>query len=138
MATIGLSKIQEVPKKIVYSDVNVDIGEITNYPLKYNELAIAQALEAIWDTPRKSRPFRRKFGSGIPYLIFDPMSRVTALKIEQDMKNQVAMWEPRIVDFQATVLPDYSNQCYYVEVSYRITGLDSEVTYNFNIMNNGG
>lgn len=130
----GLGRIQDIPDQVIYSDVNLAAGLDNSYDLVYNELAVAQSLEAIWGTPYKSKPFVRRFGSGLDNLLFAPQTRPTVLLIEKEFKKQVAMWEDRISDFQVSAVPNYEEQSYYIEVSYKIPALNNkDVSYNFTL-----
>jgi phage baseplate assembly protein W len=129
----GLSKIQDIPSNVVYSDLNIDVGTSTAYDMLYNELAVAKRLEALWSTPKKSRVFRRSLGSGLNSILFDPMNRVSAMRIEQEFARQVAYWESDVSNFQSQAIPDYDNQQYYVTVTYQIPALGKDSTYSFNV-----
>lgn len=118
---------------MIFSDLNIDVDN-TNYDVITDELAIANALEAIWETPKKSRVFRRQFGSNLGNLLFEPMNRLTELRIVSEMKTQVEMWENRVTDFSLQVVADYSSQSYYCEGSYKIPALNNkQVNFNFNL-----
>ena len=128
------TQLLNVPKIVVYSDVNIDVIDDGPFELVFNADAIKKALENIFLTPYGSRVFRRKFGSKIMDLMFDPCDSYTAAKVETLIRETVTQWETRISNLKLIVLPDVANQQYYVEMRYSIPGLsDKMVNYKFNI-----
>ena len=130
MPIIGTS----IPNRVVYSDVNPDVTVDGPYELVFNETAIQKSIETCFATPRYSRPFRRRFGSKLLGLLFEPLDTRTANAIGSELLQVVEEWEPRISDVSILVLPDYENQQYYVEMTYVIPKLDDKlVNYTFNL-----
>lgn len=123
-----------VDGEIVYSDVNVDLGTTSQYELLYNEDAIRRSLLNILLTVKGSRPFRRSFGSNLMALLFDPLDVVTAKRIRTQLMTDIVRHEPRIILDDVEVIPDYSNDCYYVNVVGRMLRLDNKsLSLNFNL-----
>ena len=119
---------------IVFSDVNPDVGDDGPYELAYNESSINKSLETIFTTPINSRVFRRQFGIGLLNLLFEPITERTAALVGYELQQAAARWENRITNVKAEVIPDYTNQMYYVDVTYTIPRLgDKMVSYKFNL-----
>lgn len=131
---MSIKPVLEIPKIVVFSDINPDVTLDGPFELVYNEDAINKSLETIFSTPKYSRPFRRLFGSNVLNLLFDPIDPLTARMIGQELKDAALTWERRISSVEILVLPDYDNQQYYVEVSYQIPRLGNKmVAYKFNL-----
>lgn len=130
--------IQNVrPSTVIYSDVNPRVVTEQAAELSYNEDAIINSLVTIFDTPVKTRPFRRMFGTMLEQLLFEPISESTAKTMRANMELAVAQWETRVSNFTALVIPDYDIQGYYVECSFTIPALnDKPVNFNFNLIKN--
>lgn len=119
---------------VIYSDVNVDVLEDGPFELVLNEDAVRKSLETIFTTPYGSRPFRRKFGSKLMDLLYEPVDRETAMRMETMLRETAKLWEERIAEPHVVVLPDPEHQRYYVELSYTIPQLGNKmVNYKFNI-----
>lgn len=126
--TINLNTI------VIYSDVNVDVLDDGPFELALNEDAVRKSLETVFTTPYGSRPFRRRFGSKLMDLLYEPVDRETALRMETMLRETAKMWEERISEPHVVVLPDPEYQRYYVELSYTIPQLGNKmVNYKFNI-----
>ena len=122
------------PSNVIFSDVNPDVTEDGPYELVYNEDSIVKSLETCFLTPKYSRIFRRKFGSTLDNLLFQPMSDITASAVGFELKQVAENWESRISNIYINVIPDYTNQVYYVEMTYTIPKLgDKMVNYTFNL-----
>ena len=133
---MAVKPVLEIPQRIVFSDVNCDVLTSSPYELIYNEDAIKKSLETIFATPKFSRVFRRQFGNTLMDLLFNPIDAVTAAMIGSDLREAAYAWEKRITEIVVDVIPDYDNQQYYVEMSYRIPKLgDKMVSYKFNLSN---
>lgn len=121
-------------QSVIYSDVNLDVNTESDLELVYNEDAINKSVVTILGTRKGSRPFRRNFGSYVNDILFDPMDDVTVKRLRREIVDAIQEWEPRIVLDQTEVLPDYPNQQYFVEITYRIPSLgDKVVSLNFNL-----
>lgn len=119
---------------VVYSDVNVDVLNDGPFELVYNAEAVKKSLETIFTTPYGSRVFRRRFGTKVLNLLFEPVDGATAKRLELLIQDMTKLWEPRVSDLKILVLPDPKQQQYYVDVRYSIIGLgDKMVNYKFNI-----
>ena len=119
---------------VIFSDINVDVLDDGPFELVLNEDAVRKSLENIFTTPYGSRPFRRRFGSKLMELLFEPVDRTTASKMETMLRETAKLWETRISDPYVVVLPDPENQRFYVEMTYTIPDLgDKMVNYRFNV-----
>ena len=119
---------------IIYSDVNVELGQSSSYELLFNEEAIQRAILNIITTRRASRPFRRNFGSNLMDLLFDPLDEVTARLIRVRLMEDIQRYETRVVLEQVEVLTDSENDAYYVEISGYMPRLSNRAfNFNFNL-----
>src|SRR5439155_3694395 len=57
---------------------------------------IEQAIQIILLTARLERPMLPEFGAGMRNFVFEPNSSPTHRSIEQDIRNALIDWEPRI------------------------------------------
>jgi phage baseplate assembly protein W len=119
---------------VIFSDVNLDVNTESNLELVYNEDAINKSIVNILGTRKGSRVFRRRFGSYVNDILFDPMDSISVSRLKREIIDAIGEWEPRIIMDSAEVLPDYPNQQYFVELNYRIPSLGNKsVTINFNL-----
>jgi phage baseplate assembly protein W len=125
------------PAVAIFSDVNPDVTVDGPYELVFNETDIEKSLDTCFMTKKYSRPFRRLFGSRISDLLFEPMTQETADSIGAELTQVAKSWETRITEVSVIVLPDYDNQQYYVNISYRIPQLGNKMAnYTFNLSKN--
>lgn len=129
-----MKPVLQMPNKVVFSDINPDVSLDGPFELVFNEDAIIKSLETCFTTPKYSRAFRRQFGSRLLHLLFQPMDDITANAIGLELRQVAQEWERRITDISVIVIPDYANQQYYVELTYRIPLLGNKmVNYKFNL-----
>jgi phage baseplate assembly protein W len=118
-----------------YSDLTKDLGEQTSNDISYDVDSINQSVITILTTPVGSRVFNRNFGSYIDGILFDPMDNVTVQRIKTELLTSIGQWEHRIVVQNSVVIPDYTNQLYYVEITYVVPTLNNKVVnFTFNII----
>lgn len=129
-----MKPVLEIPNQVVFSDINPDVSLDGPFELVFNEESIVKSLETCFTTPRFSRVFRRKFGSRLLDLLFQPLDQITADAIGFELKQVAEQWEKRIANINVVVIPDYDNQQYYVELTYTIPLLGNKmVNYKFNL-----
>lgn len=123
--------------RIIYSDVNPELNTTTTDELVFNENSINESILTILDTKKGTRVFRRDFGSNMMDLVFEPMTNITKMRVYRELINAIELWEPRVVIDTAEVLPDYENQQWFVELTYRIPTLNNKTAvFNFNLSKN--
>lgn len=123
---------------VIFSDVNLDVNTESPLELVYNEDSINKSIVSILGTKKGTRVFRRNFGSHVFDILFDPMDDLTVNRLKREILDAIQNWETRIVMEETIVLPDYPNQQYYIELSYRIPALGNKlVTFTFNLRQGG-
>lgn len=129
-----MKPVLQIPNRVVFSDINPDVSLDGPFELVFNEDSIIKSLETCFTTPKFSRVFRRRFGSRLLELLFQPMDEITASSIGFELKQVAEQWETRIANINVAVIPDYDNQQYYVELTYNIPLLGNKmVNYRFNL-----
>lgn len=119
---------------VVFSDVNLDVNSESHLELVFNEDAVNKSIVTILGTRKKTRVFRRNFGSYLLDILFDPMDPITVERIQREIITAIEEWEPRIVLKKTEVLPDYPNQQYYVSIEYQIPALGNKsAAFTFNL-----
>lgn len=118
-----------------FSDANINITGSNPGEKVYDVEAVSSSILTILSTPIGSRLFNRTFGSDVDALLFEPMNSDTADRIRFEIINKVGFWETRINLKRTSVIPDYDNSQYYVEMEYTIPDLeDKNVTLKFNLV----
>lgn len=131
---ISILSATKKASSVIFSDVNLDVNTESSLELVYNEDAINKSIVNILGTRKGSRVFRRRFGSFVNDILFDPMDSTSVSRLKREIIDAIGEWEPRIIMNSAEVLPDYPNQRYFVELNYRIPSLGNKaVTINFNL-----
>ena len=129
--------------KVVFSDLNLSYDSRAAEPndMVFNEESLNKAIVTILGTRRGSRVFRRDFGSNLVDMLFEPIDEITAQRIESEILRAIGDYESRITMRSATVIPDYAEQRYFVELEYVIPQLNnksSEFSYGKKAPNSCG
>ena len=89
-----------------------------------NENAIARAVRNIVSTTPGEKLFDPDFGSSVSEILFENVDDITAISIEDEIKNCLANYEPRVELIDVNVDPNFDENQFYVIISYRIIGVD--------------
>lgn len=82
---------------------------------------IRESVELILMTGRGEQLMRPNFGCDLKRFIYEPVSYISMLEMEREIKRALNLWEPRITDINATVTPDAKDSSRMnIEVCYRI------------------
>ena len=98
--------------------INYDLIGLTN------ETAIARSLRNLVLTYPGERFFNENLGSKISRSLFENLDEITASIIEDEIRNTVENYEPRVSLIEVVVSPDYETSEFNVTISYRIIGID--------------
>ena len=89
-----------------------------------NENAIARAVRNIVLTTPGEKFFDPDFGSSISEILFENVDDITAVSIEDEIRNCLGNYEPRVELIEVNVNPNYDENQFDVKITYRIVGVD--------------
>lgn len=99
-------------------------------PLNYdliaikNETAIARSIRNLIFTLRGERFFNSNLGSGVSKVLFENMDEITASVLQDEIKNTINNYEPRVNLISVDVSPNYDSNEFYATITYNIVGID--------------
>jgi phage baseplate assembly protein W len=99
-------------------------------PLNYdliaikNETAIARSIRNLVFTLRGERFFNSNLGSGVSKVLFENMDEITASVLQDEIKNTINNYEPRVNLISVDVSPNYDTNEFYATITYNIVGID--------------
>ena len=100
------------------SPLNYDIIAIKN------ETAIARSIRNLVFTLRGERFFNSNLGSGVSKVLFENMDEITASVLQDEIKNTIDNYEPRVNLISVDVSPNYDTNEFYTTITYNIVGID--------------
>ena len=89
-----------------------------------NENAIARALRNIVFTLPGEKFFNESFGSRISGSLFENIDDITGDGINDEIRNSINKWEPRVDLLDVITLPNPDSNSYEVTITYEIVGAD--------------
>ena len=89
-----------------------------------NENAIARAVRNIVLTSPGEKLFNPEFGSSISEILFENVDDITAVSIQDEIKNCLGNYEPRVELIDVFVDPNFDENQFDVTITYRIIGVD--------------
>jgi phage baseplate assembly protein W len=118
---VGLSLPLEVVKK---DDQNgASAGQLRN--AEYEE-SVRQSIWLILGTSKGERVMRPDFGCGIYDLVFATNSASTAGRIEEEVRDALLFFEPRIDVLAVRVQPDGQGEVLLISVDYQVRATDNQ------------
>lgn len=103
---------------------NPKTGDIT---ILKNEYAIKRSIKNLILTKYSERLFYSNKGCSIYHRLLEPFDEITASLISDDIKTVINNYDNRIEIKDVKVIPDYTDNGYYIEVYCRII-LASDIT----------
>ena len=89
-----------------------------------NENAIARAVRNIVSTTPGEKFFNPEFGSSIGEILFENVDDITAVSIQDEIKNSLGNYEPRVELIDVFVDTNFDENQFDVTITYRIIGVD--------------
>ena len=89
-----------------------------------NENAIARAVRNIVSTTPGEKFFDPDFGSSVSEILFENVDEISAVSIQDEIKNCLGNYEPRVELIEVNVNPNYDENQFDVLITYRIVGVD--------------
>ena len=89
-----------------------------------NENAIARAVRNIVSTTPGEKFFDPDFGSSVGEILFENVDDITAVSIQDEIKNCLGNYEPRVELIDVFVDPNFDENQFDVKITYRIVGVD--------------
>ena len=89
-----------------------------------NENAIARAVRNIVLTSPGEKLFDPDFGSNISEILFENVDEITAVSIQDEIKNCLNNYEPRVDLTDVIVNPNFDENQFDVKIIYTIIGTD--------------
>ena len=102
-------------------------------PILANERAIIRSGRNLGETIPTERPFKSTLGSDVLGSLFEFVDIGTALVIQEQIKNTVEHFEPRIDNLRVEVDPRPDDNAFSCNVFFDIVGLDLP-TQSFNFL----
>ena len=119
MPTQRVSKsFKDISMSFKYNPLSGDLISLSN------ENAIARAVRNIVLTTPGEKFFDPDFGSSVSEILFENVDDITAISIEDEIKNCLANYEPRVELIDVNVDPNFDENQFDVIISYRIIGVD--------------
>ena len=90
-----------------------------------NETAIARSVRNLVLTRPGEKFFNPNLGSRVYETLFDNMDEVSASIVEDDIKDTIDNYEPRVKLISIKATPDYQGNAFDVVITYNIIGIDA-------------
>jgi phage baseplate assembly protein W len=89
-----------------------------------NENAIKSAIKNLIVTKQGERFFNSEFGTSITRLLFELLDFGIAGQLQTEISSAIVRYEPRVNLTNVTVLPNFDDNGYDVEIEFEIKGID--------------
>ena len=90
-----------------------------------NEVAIARSVRNLVLTRPGEKFFNPDLGSRVYETLFDNMDEVSASIVEDDIRDTIDNYEPRVKLVSVKATPDYQGNAFDVVITYNIIGIDA-------------
>ncbi len=109
--------------KRTYKDINFDFtanpvtGDVATVK---DAVSVKRGIRNVLLTENYERLFNPEFGSGVKNILFEPMTPITAQRLEDEVASAINAWEQRAEIIQINVISEEEYNRYRVSVKFRI------------------
>lgn len=114
----------------------VDLGKDRLGVVVYDSVAINNSIKNIILTRRGTLPGLPDFGTDIDRYLFSLYSPITSLEIQDEVKNALKIWEPRIKIIKINVKENVDYNSLDIFIYYRIISTGDEYDTNIRLTSN--
>ena len=90
-----------------------------------NETAIARSVRNLILTRPGEKFFNPDLGSRVYESLFENMDELSASTLEDDIRDTIDNYEPRVKLMKVKATPDYQGNAFDVVITYNIIGIDA-------------
>lgn len=100
----------------------IGVNEVTGqFHMSYGEDNIKESIKVILMTGKGERVMRPDFGSNLNRFVFESIDYGNLVQIENEVKDALRQWEPRITDVEAEARQkEGSGNMIEIHISYRV------------------
>jgi phage baseplate assembly protein W len=124
LSIIGSQKRQYKDLSLAFgrNPVTHDVNAVTG------DEAVKRAIKNILLTRAGEVPFFPDFGSRLNALLFEPIDPVTTARIESEVRDSIAAYEPRVQILLLTITPTPDENQYQIDLVLQIINLATPIT----------
>jgi len=118
----------------IYSDIDFTFLKkpgTNDVALSYDDKAVIRSVRNLVQTRHYDRLFNPDIGSKVDFLLFEPISELTASSIENEIRITINNFEPRVEIETIKVSTDVDNNGYNITLSFYITNATVVTTTTF-------
>lgn len=109
---------KDISLSLQVNPLNYDLIDIKN------ETSIARSIRNLIFTIPGEKFFNQSLGSKISQTLFENIDDISSSIIQDEIKNTIENYEPRVSLISVDVSPNYENNEFYVTIRYYIIGID--------------
>ena len=128
MATVTtqiIPRYSDLDLNFVIHPVKKDINILTS------EMAVINSIKNLILTNHYERPFQPEIGSNVRRMLFENMDNITAITIENEIKQTIANFEPRASVSKIFVVADDISNGFNVTLNFFVINRTTPITINF-------
>jgi phage baseplate assembly protein W len=123
--TTGISKYRDLDLNFNIHPVRKDINILSD------ERAVINSLKNLILLNYYEKPFHPEIGSNVRRLLFDNMDSISAAVLEKEIKQVIINFEPRVTVNQLTVIPNYDQNKFSVNMTFVINNTPNSISLEF-------
>ena len=126
-------QVSIVTRKKNFSDLDMSL---TKHPIRKDitplkdDNALKNAVKNLVLTNFYERPFQHDKGANLRGLLFEPADAFTRFELENQIKDVLELYEPRIVTTNVNVRNDARANAWRVSIAYTIKGINVQSNVN--------
>ena len=99
-----------------------------------DEAAVKQSVVNLLMTVPGERPFNNLLGSRLSELLFEPLDYGVAAQVENEIKDTIERFEPRVDIVDLDVQPSFDENAFSAHLEFRIRGRNDDTPLSINFL----
>ena len=121
----GITRYRDLDLNFTVHPIRKDINIFTD------EKAVINSVKHLILMNFYEKPFHPEIGSNVRKLLFDNMDTISATILEKEIKQTIKNFEPRVSISQLTVIPNYDENKFSVNMTFVVGNITNPINREF-------
>jgi phage baseplate assembly protein W len=123
--TTGIARYRDLDLNFTVHPIKKDINILTD------EHSVITSVKNLIMMNFYEKPFHPEIGCNVRRMLFDNMDEISATVIEKEIRQTIVNFEPRVSVNDITILPDYDNNRFSVNMTFIIANKPNPTKVEF-------
>jgi phage baseplate assembly protein W len=125
LTTTGISRYRDLDLNFTVHPIRKDINILTD------EQSVVTSVKNLILMNFYDKPFHPEIGCNVRRMLFENMDEISATIMEKEIRQTIINFEPRVTINNISILPDYDNNRFSVNMTFIIANQTNPINVEF-------